>query len=46
MLPDFPSPREAEEVAEGAVTVSSKGTDKTGDGRADRTAGKPAGAFK
>ena len=33
MLPDFPSPREAEEVAEGAVTVRSKGTDKAGDGK-------------
>ncbi len=36
MLPDFPSPREAEEVAEGAVTVSSKGADKAGGGKADR----------
>jgi hypothetical protein len=33
MLPDFPSPRQADEVAEGAETVSSKGTDKAGDGK-------------
>jgi hypothetical protein len=46
MLCDFPSPREAEEVAECAVTVSSKGTDKGGGGKADRTAGKPAEALK